>query len=188
MSLDKKEKFIQQIESLLPDLLRWTISKIASKEDAEDIVQEVFIDAYQKIDSFEEKSSTKTWLFSILNHKIIDYYRKKNTAKNKEENLSDIETILFQENGVWKKESQPTDWDSETEDNEQLLEFLKYCINHLPETQIVILQYKYFSEKKSDEICAELGITKTNYWQILHRIRLQLRACIEKQLKDFRNG
>jgi RNA polymerase sigma-70 factor (ECF subfamily) len=34
-------------------------------------------------------------------------------------------------------------------------------------------------EKKGELICQELGITDTNFWQILHRAKLQLRKCIE---------
>jgi hypothetical protein len=34
-----------------------------------------FLAAFHKIDSFEGKSQPKTWLFSILNNKVIDYYR-----------------------------------------------------------------------------------------------------------------
>jgi RNA polymerase sigma-70 factor (ECF subfamily) len=33
--------------------------------------------------------------------------------------------------------------------------------------------------KKGEEICQELGITPTNFWQIMHRAKLQLRECIE---------
>jgi RNA polymerase sigma-70 factor (ECF subfamily) len=40
--------------------------------------------AFHKIDSFEGKSQPKTWLFSILNNKVIDYYRlsARTTKKN----------------------------------------------------------------------------------------------------------
>jgi RNA polymerase sigma-70 factor (ECF subfamily) len=43
-------------------------------EIAEDLVQDTFLAAFHKIDSFEGKSQPKTWLFSILNNKV-DYYR-----------------------------------------------------------------------------------------------------------------
>jgi RNA polymerase sigma-70 factor (ECF subfamily) len=48
--------------------------KTSSKEIAEDLVQDTFLAAFHKIDSFEGKSQPKTWLFS-LNNKVIDYYR-----------------------------------------------------------------------------------------------------------------
>lgn len=51
--------------------------------DVEDLVQEVFIRAIKNIDTFEEKSSPKTWLFSIARHVGIDEIRKKQRRKMK---------------------------------------------------------------------------------------------------------
>jgi RNA polymerase sigma-70 factor (ECF subfamily) len=47
------------------------IFKTSSKEIAEDLVQDTFLAAFHKIDSFEGKSQPKTWLFSILNNKVL---------------------------------------------------------------------------------------------------------------------
>jgi RNA polymerase sigma-70 factor (ECF subfamily) len=35
-------------------------------------------------------------------------------------------------------------------------------------------------DKKTEEICQELGISTTNYWQMMHRAKLQLRECIDE--------
>ena len=42
------------------------------------------------------------------------------------------------------------------------------------------LAEKFLEEKESDEICKELEISASNYWVILHRAKLQLRKCLEK--------
>jgi RNA polymerase sigma-70 factor (ECF subfamily) len=57
-----------------------SIFKTSSKEIAEDL-QDTFLAAFHKIDSFEGKSQPKTWLFSIL--KVIDYYRLSARPKKK---------------------------------------------------------------------------------------------------------
>lgn len=44
---------------------------------AEDLVQETFTAAYRSISGFKNDCHPKTWLFSILNNKIVDYHRKK---------------------------------------------------------------------------------------------------------------
>ncbi|MBK8710958.1 MAG: hypothetical protein IPL97_03585 [Niastella sp.] len=38
---------------------------------------------------------------------------------------------------------------------------------------------KYLDNQDADEICNELEITKSNFWQIIHRAKLQLRNCLE---------
>ena len=39
---------------------------------------------------------------------------------------------------------------------------------------------KYIEGLESDDICKELNITASNYWVLIHRAKLQLRACLEK--------
>ena len=59
------------------DLYGWAYHKTSSKEVAEDLVQETFLSAVKGSKNFQNRSNPKTWLFAILNNKIIDYYRKK---------------------------------------------------------------------------------------------------------------
>jgi RNA polymerase sigma-70 factor (ECF subfamily) len=70
------------------------IFKTSSKEIAEDLVQDTFLAAFHKIDSFEGKSQPKTWLFSILNNKVIDYYRLSARTTKKKKTLSFIENMV----------------------------------------------------------------------------------------------
>jgi RNA polymerase sigma-70 factor (ECF subfamily) len=53
---------------------------------------------------------------------------------------------------------------------------MEECMNDLPEMEIS-RNIKYLSEKK--EICQELEITTSNYWQIVHRSKLLLKKCLE---------
>jgi RNA polymerase sigma-70 factor, ECF subfamily len=64
------------------DLYQFLIYYIGSS-DVEDLVQEVFIRAIKNMDSFEEKSSPKTWLFSIARHIAKDEIRRKQRLKIK---------------------------------------------------------------------------------------------------------
>ena len=43
---------------------------------------------------------------------------------------------------------------------------------------------KYLAEKDAKEICQELGVSTTNFWQIIHRAKLQLRACVNKNWQN----
>jgi len=42
------------------------------------------------------------------------------------------------------------------------------------------IRLKFLDEKKGEQICQELGLSTTNYWQLIHRAKLQLRDCLEK--------
>jgi RNA polymerase sigma-70 factor, ECF subfamily len=77
-------------------LLAYVRSKIRSKEDAEDILQNVFTKISANADSLSEKEKIKNWLFTITRNAVIDYYRVNAKKKSIELNES-ISTQLIEE-------------------------------------------------------------------------------------------
>lgn len=52
----------------------YAISHVRSREDAEDIVSEVFLKVYEKPDTYDEsKASMSTWIYQMTKNKVIDY-------------------------------------------------------------------------------------------------------------------
>jgi len=167
------------VQRFSKEMLLWAVNRLSQKELAEDLVQDTFIVAYQKMASFEERSQVKTWLFSILKNKIADHYRT--TMRIPVVHQSEFD--FFDDTSNWKKNQWPTHWETGNEeellDNPEFKIRLEDCQNKLPESWRLALNLKYLSEKKPTEICQELGITTTNYWQLLHRAKLNLRKCLD---------
>lgn len=63
-------------------LYQYIAARIKDKDDAADVLQEVFIKISSKLDSLTDGSKLKSWIFTITRNAIIDYYRK-NSANNK---------------------------------------------------------------------------------------------------------
>ncbi|MGD9930594.1 MAG: sigma-70 family RNA polymerase sigma factor [Mangrovibacterium sp.] len=170
------------VDSYTPELYSWAVHKVSHEELARDLVQDTFLAAVERLQHFKGDSSPKTWLFSILNHKIIDHYRKKVNQPPTCENQSF--SLFFEAGGEWHENKKPRAW--EHEDDNQVLDdpefqrVLKMCLDALPEKWSASVKLKYLLEKNGDEICQELGITPSNFWQIIHRAKLQLRDCVEK--------
>lgn len=163
-------------------LFRYALYKTSDKESAEDLVQNTFLAALNSFPNFKNESSPKTWLYSILKNKIIDHHR---TKFKKQEVRGTNDTGLdffFDKNHHWKEEFSPAHWDHTENllDNEEFTLTLKSCMDKLPEKWFSALQLKYMEEREGKIICQELAITPTNFWQILHRAKLQLRECIER--------
>lgn len=53
------------------------LQRVASLEDAEEILQETFISAYDALPFYSDRSSLLTWILGIAKHEIADFYRKK---------------------------------------------------------------------------------------------------------------
>jgi RNA polymerase sigma-70 factor (ECF subfamily) len=185
MTLNKND-LSTWVEAYTTDLYSWALHKVSNAEMAADMVQDTFLAAAEKMDSFKGNSSPKTWLFSILNHKIIDHYRKKTNQTINLENQSF--SNFFDIVGDWQKSHRPKNWHVEDEkhllDNDEFQDVLEKCMDALPETWNACIKLKYLTEKKGDEICQELDITPSNFWQIVHRAKLQLRDCVEKNWYD----
>ena len=164
----------------------WALYRTSNKESAEDLVQDTFLTAHQQFAKFRGESTPKTWLLAILNNKIRAHYRKKYQQlaekERSETSNSPIFDQLFDENDRWKNKEKPSVWQDDEGhllDDREFNGVLTSCLGKLPEHWRVAVNLKYIEQKKGDLICQELDIAPTNFWQILHRAKLQLRRCLE---------
>lgn len=163
------------------ELYSWALYKTSNKETSEDLVQETFIAAFTNFDKFQEESTPKTWLFSILKNKIIDFYRKK--AKEFSISYEDYSNLIKQSDDLFNEDE---GWNTISDitsqnwlDNPEFNSILSNCIKKLPKNWQFIIQSKYILDNDSKQICQELNITTSNYWQMMHRSKLLLKKCIE---------
>lgn len=168
------------VEMYSDQLYSWAYYKTSNKETSEDLVQETFLAALNSFERFENKSEPKTWLLSILKNKIADHFRK--VFCNNESYTVSFDQF-FNEKEHWKADEAPKHWNDRDEqhllDNHEFNKTLFDCLEKLPETWKASIVLKFLEEKNSAKICQDLEISTTNYWQILHRAKLQLRKCLE---------
>lgn len=162
------------------NLFSWALHKTSDREIAEDLVQDTFLVAVNSFDKFEGKSNPKSWLFAILNNKINDHYRSNFRHQTTNNTISLDE--YFDANEHWRPEETPQPWLVESShilDNPEFTKQFEECMQRLPQHWFSAIHLKYIEERKGVAICQEIGITPTNFWQILHRAKLQLRKCLE---------
>jgi len=164
-------------------LYRYALPRVNDSEVAKDLVQDTFLAAWRNYDNFKGEISEKNWLFTILKNKIIDHFRKSSTRLT--DNLPGIADSdpYFHEAEHWTSVSAPRDWKTDTDsviDRKEFYEVLSKCKGMLKEIQNSVFTMKYIDGRESDDICKELNITTSNYWVLIHRAKLQLRACLEK--------
>jgi len=181
------------IERYSDYLYSFAYARLRKEEVAEDLVQDTFFSALRARDTFLNNASEKTWLISILKRKIIDYYRKKSTQN--ELNIFDKpaqgsdgtrdhffeDTTLY--SGHWTDAAAPKAWKKDFEtsvESDEFYDILKNCITKLPEKTAAAFTMKNMDDLDTEEICKELNITPSNYWVMMHRAKLMLRECMEK--------
>jgi len=164
-------------------LFRFALQRVNDTGTAEDLVQEALLAAMNAKDRFKGQSSEKTWLFAILKHKIIDFFRRK---KHKHtdieiESFSETTDQFFNEKSKWR--IQPENWGTNPQDAFEQKEFLNFfylCLSEVPQRLADTFTYREIDGLSTEEICKILKITPTNCWVMLYRARMLLRRCIEK--------
>ena len=85
--------------------------------------------------------------------------------------------------GHWNQKNTPKEWNITEISNLEKNEFRKIlaaCLGKLPKAWASVFSLKHIDEESSEDICKELEISSSNYWVILHRAKLQMRECLEK--------
>jgi RNA polymerase sigma-70 factor (ECF subfamily) len=176
----------QWVELHADYMYNYAIARINDEELAKDLVQETFLAALERVDKFEGKSSERTWLTAILKNKIVDVYRKKSSGlinadvQRAEEEQSDF---FEPEYGHWTAERAPKVFGIDDHDplvSKEFNSILQKCLQKLPVLWLSIFTMKHMDDESTDIICSELKVTPSNFWVIIHRTKLNLRACLQK--------
>ena len=174
-----------------PDLIRFATLQLRDPALAEDVVQEALMAAEKGAAQFAGRSSIKTWVYSILKHKIVDALR----ARRREVPVSQMGNAdgdgdddgglddLFDRRGFWATEHRPHRWTDPEEslEQQQFWRIFELCLDELPERTAQVFSMRELLGLETEEICKELSISASNCWVILHRARMGLRLCLEER-------
>lgn len=170
-------------------LFKYALFRLRDASAAEDVVQETFLAALKAYANFEGRGSEKTWLVGILKHKITDHFRRsvREAPIGQDESDGPEHDEFFARTDGWDEHWNhnyaPSDWHATPA---QLLEqgdfwrVFNDCLAPLPQRTASAFTFREVDGLSSEEICSLLSITVNNLWVILHRARLHLRNCLEK--------
>lgn len=131
-------------------------------------MQEVFLAACCSIGEYKASSSLKAWLFGIARHKVEDYYRAKLRDAALEEAETGSNTTLTVEIDA-------------ALDRHRLQEKVLLLLDQLPERYRLLLKWKYWDQKKTEDIAIALDRTPKAAERMLARAREHFRRQWEAQ-------
>jgi RNA polymerase sigma-70 factor (TIGR02943 family) len=164
-------------------LLRYARQQLRNDAWADDVVAETMLAALEKPDSFHGKSSLKTWLVGILKYKIIDCLRahsREASASFTVDDDTNIEGFMAARDAEAARESEPLDCPDIVLQSSQFLALVDVCLKKMPDTMGRVFVLREWMEYSTEEICAELSITPSNAWVLLHRARVRLREHLQQ--------
>lgn len=137
---------------------------VVSHDNTDDVLQEVFIKCWNKLNTFNGKSKLSTWIYRVAYNEAIQWIRK-----NKKEyhlDITEIRSIDQPSNNIFHK------------DADEISFLLEKSIYQLPEKQRMVFQLKYFEDLSYKEIQKITGISigglKANYHHAVSKIKLFL--------------
>ena len=136
---------------------------VNNREDAEDIIQESFLKAYQQIHTFENKSKFSTWLYTIVYRAALNKLHR-----NKVEFFT-IDDEVHQ-NYAFEETSTPAE-SLEIKDEQR---YVKEAIQRLPQIEALLITLYYLNENSLKEIEEITGLNMNNIKIRLFRARKKL--------------
>lgn len=141
--------------------LYWKVRRIVlSHEDANDVLQNVFIKVWSNLQNFQGKSSLSTWLYRIAVNESLDFLRKQKLADkvSADEDVSVASRLMS----------------DEYFDGDEVQARLQEAVARLPEAQRTVFNLKYFEEMKYSEMSQILntseGALKASYHLAVKKI------------------
>jgi RNA polymerase sigma-70 factor (ECF subfamily) len=161
-------------------LFAYAVSRLRSREEAEDVVQDAFVAALSKREQLLGEPGP--WLMGILKRKVVDRQRRQKVTVSSLQHENETEGWFFDKKGKWSKNVSSTK--SVQLDKMEAEEFQVYfqkCFAKLPTSFAVVFHRKEVCEDSTENICKELDLTPSNLWVIMHRARLRLAECLKRQ-------
>lgn len=173
--------FSQLIDDYQQKVFGTCISFVPNKEDAEDLVQEVFLEVYNSISKFKGNSKLSTWIYKITTNKCLEFIRKKNTKKR-----TGFLKPLFSEDFSIDKTNYFTEFNHPgfLLENKELSETLFKAINGLPESQSTVFTLHKIDGKSYQEIADITDKSVSSVESLMFRAKKNLQQLLYDYYKN----
>ena len=166
-----RAEFARLVDAYSGPIYRLGLRMLGREQDAEDVLQNTFLQALTHIANFEGRSSLSTWLYRIAANEALMLLRRKRPEVSIDDNDSDDDKDDL-------SPSQFIDWGALPE--EELLssegqKALDQAVQNLPETLRMVFILRDIQELSIKDTAEALGLTETNVKTRLLRARLHLR-------------
>jgi RNA polymerase sigma-70 factor, ECF subfamily len=151
-------------------------------EDARDIVQSAYLNAFRALDGFEGGAQLATWLHRIVVNTALMKLRSQ--RRKPEESLEPL-LPTYQADGHHVE--QFTDWTASPDEllmRRETRGIVRACIEQLPQQYRVVLLLRDIEEMSTQEVAAALTMTPTAVKVRLHRARQALSTLLRRQFAD----
>lgn len=143
-----------------------------NREDAEEVAQDTFLKAFQKLAGFRKESSFPTWLYRIAYNEAITKVRKNR-----------IKTLDLEEEIMEIIPDEEVEEEIAGLDEQEQKQVIAKILNKLPEIDRVLVTLFYLNNQPITEISEVTGLGESNVKVRLHRVRKRIYLELQEILK-----
>ena len=135
--------------------------------DAQDLAQDVFMRAYERLDRLRNPDSFGNWLVGIARLRCLEWRRQRLRGREKHVGLDDAELAI----------ANPS--------NDDRIKQLREMITALPEKERLALHTFYLQGKSADNARRIMGLSRSGFYRVLERARKRLEKLVAKEQGDI---
>ena len=155
---------------------------LGSEEDAQDALQEAFLSAFRKIDTFAGQSKLGTWLHRIAINAALMKLRSRRRRREQ-----DIDELLPKFTPGGHFEETPGRWGEAADGpaiRHEIQDVVRAGIDRLPENYRIALYLRDIEELSNDELAEQLGVTVNAAKIRVHRARMALKEVLDPVMRE----
>ena len=145
-------------------------ARIYHLDDAEDLAQETFVTAYEKLVKYEIGTNFRAWLMSIAQFLLNNHWRKYGRRA----------TVMEKFRQEIAESIQPELMQSSDDLNQEKIKKLLQCISKLPQNLRQVVR-SGLEGKRIDDLSEELSLKPNAIYQLRHRAHLALKECMNQE-------
>ena len=136
--------------------------------DAQDLAQDVFLRAYEKLDSLHRPELFARWIVGIARRRCQEWVRQKLRAVSAQAEINDCESAAVDPS------------------NDGRIELLRKTISRLTEKERIALHAFYLQGESADQARRPLGLSRSGFYRALGRARKRLQTLLAEELENTR--
>lgn len=185
--------FVALLDRYHTAMVRLALVHVSSHAVAEEVAQETWMEVVRGLERFQERSSLKTWIFTILTNRAKTRGRREGRSTafsslwDAGPDEPSVDPERFRASDPWQGHwiSAPCDWDDQPEEcllYGEARTCIVTAIAALPPGQREVIRLRDIEGWTSDEVCSALGLSAANQRVLLHRARSKVRGTLERYL------
>jgi len=175
---ENPDQYKEIIDRYQGKLFAYLYRLIGEKEEAEDLLQDVFIKAYKNLNSYDIERKFSSWIYRIAHNEAVNHIKRKSLKK-----------FIYWDNITSTKDKMETSSAEESADNawirKETNKEVGDAIKKLPLKYRQVLVLRYYSDKSYEEISEILGKPVNTVGTLIKRAKTKLSGELQDIDKDL---